>query len=46
MMNISPDVFRLYGYAMIVAGLLLLLINHITVTLGDPWLIPGFLRLY
>lgn len=40
------DLRQLTGYTLIILGFTLLTINHITVLLGDPWLIPGFLRLY
>lgn len=33
-------------YLLIALGLLLLLISHISVLLGDPWFVPDFLRLY
>ncbi len=33
-------------YVLIALGLLFLLINHVSVLLGDPWFIPDFLRLY
>jgi hypothetical protein len=37
---------QLTGYTLIILGFTLLIINHITVLLGNPLLIPGFLRLY
>jgi hypothetical protein len=33
-------------YLLIVLGLLLLLVSHVSVLLGDPWFVPDFLRLY
>jgi hypothetical protein len=40
------DLVQLSGYSLIILGFLALLINHISVLMGDPWLIPDFLRLY
>ena len=40
------DVQRLSGYALLVVGFLMLLLNHISVLMGNPWLIPDFMRLY
>lgn len=36
----------IYGYTLLLLGFVLLVINHLTVVMGDPWLIPTFLRLY
>jgi hypothetical protein len=36
---------RLTCYALLLMGFILLLINHISVIMGDPWLIPEFLKL-
>ena len=33
-------------HASLLAGSLLLLINHLSVIMGHPWLIPPFLRPY
>ena len=46
MSDISFDLQSIAGYSLIAVGFLLLLINHITVVTGDPWLIPSFLRLH
>ncbi|MCU7845620.1 MAG: hypothetical protein KZQ93_17455 [Candidatus Thiodiazotropha sp. (ex Monitilora ramsayi)] len=46
MSDVSLDLERIAGYTLIAVGFLLLVINHITVVAGDPWLIPSFLRLY
>ncbi|MCG7899408.1 MAG: hypothetical protein JAY99_03665 [Candidatus Thiodiazotropha lotti] len=40
------DVLQLCGYSLIVLGFLALLINHVSVLMGNPWLIPDFMRLY
>jgi hypothetical protein len=40
------DLQRLTCYALLLMGFLLLLINHISVIIGDPWLIPEFLKLH
>jgi hypothetical protein len=40
------DPLRLTGYALLLIGFTLLLINHISVIMGDPWLIPEFLKLH
>jgi hypothetical protein len=40
------DLVQLSEYSLIILGFLALLINHISVLMGDPWLIPDFLRLY
>ena len=42
----NPDHHRLLRYILLLAGFLILLINHISIVMGDPWLIPEFLRLY
>ena len=39
------DLQRLIGYALLLLGFMLLFINHVSVVIGDPWLIPEFLRL-
>lgn len=39
------DIQRLTGYALLLMGFVLLFVNHISVVAGDPWLIPGFLKL-
>ncbi|MET0066838.1 MAG: hypothetical protein ABW076_10900 [Candidatus Thiodiazotropha sp.] len=36
---------HLSGSALLLLGFLLLMINHLTVIAGDPWLIPEFLKL-
>lgn len=46
MSDVSLDLERIAGYTLIAVGFFLLMINHITVVTGDPWLIPSFLRLY
>lgn len=40
------DLQRHPGYALLVMGFMLLLINHVSVIMGDPWLIPAFLKLH
>jgi hypothetical protein len=45
MTEAAVDLQRLTGYAMLVMGFLLLLTNHISVIMGNPWLIPEFLKL-
>ncbi|MES9972608.1 MAG: hypothetical protein ABW092_21440 [Candidatus Thiodiazotropha sp.] len=45
MTEAAVDLQRLSGYALLLTGLVLLLINHVSVVTGDPWLIPEFLRL-
>ncbi len=42
----DKDDHALYRYAWLLAGFLLLLINHLSVATGHPWLIPPFLRPY
>ncbi|MBW9266543.1 MAG: hypothetical protein AB2540_05445 [Candidatus Thiodiazotropha endolucinida] len=39
------DLQRLTGYTLLLMGFMLLIINHVSVVLGDPWLIPEFLKL-
>ncbi|MCU7805264.1 MAG: hypothetical protein KZQ82_18970 [Candidatus Thiodiazotropha sp. (ex Lucinoma annulata)] len=36
----------LAGYALLLLGFIMLLVNHASIIMGDPWLIPTFLRLY
>lgn len=35
-----------FDYPLLFLGFLLLVINHISVVAGNPWLIPGFMRLF
>ena len=42
----KPDYRWILRYALLVVGFLFLLLNHVTVVMGDPWLIPTFMRLY
>ena len=43
----SKSDFRwLLRYTLLLAGFLFLLINHLSIVMGNPWLIPPFLRLY
>lgn len=35
-----------FDYPLLFLGFVLLVLNHITVVAGDPWLIPGFMRLF
>ncbi|MCU7919995.1 MAG: hypothetical protein KZQ95_16810 [Candidatus Thiodiazotropha sp. (ex Epidulcina cf. delphinae)] len=44
--TLDPDLQRLSGYVLILTGFGLLLINHVSIIMGNPWLIPAFLRLY
>jgi hypothetical protein len=46
MENTDLDAVQLTSYSLIILGFLTLLINHISVVMGNPWLIPDFLRLY
>lgn len=46
MRQIHPDHLRYFSYGLLLTGFLLLIVNHLTITLGHPWLIPHFLRLY
>jgi hypothetical protein len=46
MENTDLNAVQLTGYSLIILGFLTLLINHISVVMGNPWLIPDFLRLY
>jgi hypothetical protein len=46
MAEVSMDVQRLSGYSLLLIGFILLLINHVSVILGNPWLIPEFMRLF
>jgi hypothetical protein len=39
------DLQRLIGYTLLLVGFVLLVVNHISVVMGDPWLIPEFLKL-
>ncbi|MBT3013836.1 MAG: hypothetical protein KUF77_19705 [Candidatus Thiodiazotropha sp. (ex Lucina aurantia)] len=39
------DLQRLTGYTLLCMGFMLLIINHVSIVLGDPWLIPEFLKL-
>lgn len=42
----KPDNHWWLRYALLLAGFLFLLLNHVSIVMGDPWLIPNFLRLY
>jgi hypothetical protein len=33
------------GYILLLVGFSILMINHISVLMGNPWLIPEFMRL-
>ncbi len=44
MTAINEDEPAIHRYAWLLAGFMLLLINHLTVVMGHPWLIPHFLR--
>lgn len=44
--EISFELQRTVCYGLLALGFLLLLINHVTVVSGDPWLIPSFLQLH
>lgn len=44
--EISAELERTLCYGLLAVGFLLLLVNHVTVLNGDPWLIPAFLRLH
>ena len=46
MRQLHPDHHWLISYGLLLAGFLLLIINHFSILLGNPWLIPHFLRLY
>ncbi|MEW8026235.1 MAG: hypothetical protein AB2792_14885 [Candidatus Thiodiazotropha sp.] len=39
------DLRRLSGYTLLLMGFMLLIINHVSIVLGNPWLIPEFLKL-
>jgi uncharacterized membrane protein SirB2 len=39
------DLHHLTGYTLLLMGFVLLAVNHISVVLGNPWLIPEFLKL-
>jgi hypothetical protein len=39
------DLHQLTGYTLLIMGFILLLLNHVSVLMGDPWLIPEFLKL-
>ncbi|MET0029373.1 MAG: hypothetical protein ABW101_17210 [Candidatus Thiodiazotropha sp.] len=39
------DFRRVSGSALLLLGFVLLIINHLTVIAGNPWLIPEFLKL-
>jgi hypothetical protein len=39
------DLQRLTGYTLLLVGFVFLVVNHISVVMGDPWLIPEFLKL-
>lgn len=39
------DLQRLAGYTLLLMGFMFLIINHVSIVLGDPWLIPEFLKL-
>jgi hypothetical protein len=39
------EIRRMLGSALLLLGFLLLIINHLTVIAGNPWLIPEFLQL-
>ncbi|MGD8914306.1 MAG: hypothetical protein PVI97_09265 [Candidatus Thiodiazotropha sp.] len=36
---------RLSSYTLLLGGFTLLFINHVSVVMGNPWLIPEFLKL-
>ena len=40
-----PDRMLVVMYALLLIGLTLLVLNHISVLLGHPWLIPHFLQI-
>ena len=46
MPDFRPDNHWWMRYALLLLGFLFLLINHLSILMGDPWLIPSFLRLY
>ncbi len=39
------EIRRLSGGALLMLGFVLLIINHLSVIAGNPWLIPEFLKL-
>ncbi|MES9817217.1 MAG: hypothetical protein ACH255_09995 [Candidatus Thiodiazotropha sp.] len=39
------DLQRLTCYTLLLMGFMLLIVNHVSVVLGDPWLIPEFLKI-
>lgn len=45
MKEAAIDLQRPNGYVLLVMGFVLLLVNHISVIMGNPWLIPEFLKL-
>ncbi|MES9947076.1 hypothetical protein [Candidatus Thiodiazotropha sp. CDECU1] len=45
MTEAAVDLQRLSGYVLLLMGFVLLFVNHVSVVVGDPWLIPEFLRL-
>jgi hypothetical protein len=40
------ELLRLPSYALLLVGFILLLVNHISVIMGNPWLIPELLKLH
>lgn len=46
MTDLHLDVQQMAGYTLLALGFLVLAISHISVLLGNPLLIPEFLRLY
>jgi len=46
MMEIKLEMHTLSSYVLLLLGFIMLLINHVSIIMGDPWLIPEFLRLY
>lgn len=35
-----------FDYPLLFLGFVLLIINHISVVTGNPWMIPSFMRLF
>ncbi|MCU7930452.1 MAG: hypothetical protein KZQ90_06600 [Candidatus Thiodiazotropha sp. (ex Codakia rugifera)] len=46
MVEAKLELQTLAGYTLLLLGFVMLLVNHASIVMGDPLLIPNFLRLY
>jgi hypothetical protein len=46
MSKAESDILQKLGYTLVLFGFLMLVINHISILMGNPWLIPEILRLH